>query len=252
MLVTTRVDAFNSARSETLKSQGVVRFNDSEGNSVEINSNDLYQIADEIDTLESEVKTGISDSLHIIGSSEATPSMQFNGLFNLIEHSQDCNSHGVVSRNLPIGKTAWVEGNYITGTGEDLEAEYQRGYADGRASVANGEISYTYHVHTGSSSTGGGCYSNTPTYHRHTNSCYGPSCGEHMLDAGYTNASWGCGAGVHLGECPVHGVFENRVTGEVCGYRELTCTIPEGTFEGYKQTCGKTTSTIESATITFP
>lgn len=229
-----------------------MRFNDSEGNSVEINSNDLYTIADEIDTLENDVKTCISDSLHRIGSNTATPTMRFSSLFNLIEHSQDCGSTGVVGRNLPTGKTAWVEGRYIVGTGEDLAAEYQRGYADGRASVANGQISYVYHQHTGSHTSGGGCYATTPTYHWHTGTCYGPMCGAIMYDAGVTNASWGCGAGVSLASCPVHGIKENCHGGQLCESRDLICTIPQGTFQGYALICGKTPQTIESATIVFP
>ncbi len=52
-----------------------------------------------------------------------------------IKHSQDCNGTGAVPNNLPEGVTAWVDGQYITGTGEDNEQAYQNGFNDGKGEI---------------------------------------------------------------------------------------------------------------------
>lgn len=251
-----------------------MNYTNNDGDSVKIDSTDLYILADEIDTLENDVKSGISTSLTRIGQT-AAPTQRFSELFSSIEHSQDIKSVNLVSvpRNLSEGCAAWVEGRYIVGTGEDNQDWYQKGYADGFAARGNGQISYTYHQHTGSETSGGGCYT-TRIYHSHDSSCYTQQTGwwvqYHRVDrcptCGNTRGwdSWHCdkcGAEIDtgIGDCrdgsnnhyhSENNPPDNRV--HVCG-STLTCTIPVGRFMGYKLGCGKKAGeTIESATIVFP
>ena len=246
MLASVTVSADNSARRNLVKSQGVVKFNDSNGNDITIDSMDLYILADEIDTLETSVKTGLSNSLHTVGSTTADSSMQLSSLFNLVEHSQDC-SNGAVARNLPTGVDAWVEGVHVVGNNGDIDEAYQRGYVDGRASVANGQISYEYHQHTGSSTTGGGCYATV--LHRDWE-----VVGSHEeIRSGNCNCGYG---NYSYGPDPCPNCFHHHWHA-VCNHSyETTVTVDDYgwvTKNYYDLTCTKTPGvTIESATIVFP
>ncbi len=96
-----------------------------------------------------------------------------------------------VAANLSEGKTAWINGVKVVGNGQDVKDAYKKGCVDGAADAMNGaSVQYTYHKHTGSPVTGGGCYGKaashkhsgssvtgggcytTPVYHQHTNACY--------------------------------------------------------------------------------
>ena len=61
--------------------------------------------------------------------------------------------------NLTAGSAAWVDGSLIKGNGQDNTTLYNNGYVAGMQHQTNGNIVYTLvHQHTGSSTSGGGCY----------------------------------------------------------------------------------------------
>lgn len=67
--------------------------------------------------------------------------------------------------NISKNYAAIVPGKgWITGNGADNDAAYAKGYTDGLSHVSKGTITYTLvHQHTGNSSSGGGCYTNSHT-----------------------------------------------------------------------------------------
>lgn len=148
--------------------------------------------------------------------------------------------------NLTAGSAAWVNGTLIKGNGSDnqafLEQGYRQGYSEGVAeALSKVNVSYIYHTHNGTSSAYGGCYT-TPVYHSHSDDCYsfcdcynkGHQVRAEVGTNGYTYYyCYTCGPN---GE---HG----------CGRVILSCEQSAAT--GYTLGCGKTTDTIESATITF-
>lgn len=157
------------------------------------------------------------------------------------------------AENLSQGKTGWVNGKLITGTGADVNTAYNKGYADGMQDALNGaDISYTYHQHTGNEQ-GGGCYTN-PVYHTHSSDCnitvqcdcprysQGEFLGNHAIDGWPMWRCQNCGDGnwKHSdGRC-------NEMK------EKVSCGKTESSIESYSLGCGKTESTIESATIVFP
>ena len=61
--------------------------------------------------------------------------------------------------NLTAGSAAWVDGSLIKGNGQDNTTLYNNGYVAGMQHQTNGNIVYTLvHQHTGSPTSGGGCY----------------------------------------------------------------------------------------------
>lgn len=155
--------------------------------------------------------------------------------------------------NISKGRTGWVNGRLITGTGADNDAYYNQGYADGTKNALNGiGIAYTYHKHTGNSA-GGGCYT-APVYHVHSSSCnttvqcdcpkysQGDFLGNHAID------------GWPMWECKNCGDGNWHHSDGRCNKRKevRNCNKTESTIESYGLGCGKTESTIESATVVFP
>lgn len=140
---------------------------------------------------------------------------------------------------------------------------YNQGYADGYAEkVSNATISYTYHTHTGNSSTKGGCYTVPVTCNGTidskfdsqtcTNAAYGNAWRGNCINTNYSNtgcSTHGCrlrSDGVADCNCPTH--KECRSCGKNYGTSTQTrCTA----IIGYSAGCGKTTDTIESTTILF-
>ena len=115
--------------------------------------------------------------------------------------------------------------------------KYNNGYADGLASATNASITYEKHFHTGSSITGGGCYSN-PIYHQHQSSCYR-----------YSTKCNACGRdlnGKRYGSCQYCwtqlGVSDTATL--ICGKNNSTIT-------NYSTLCGYIDGQILSATINY-
>ena len=134
-------------------------------------------------------------------------------------------------------------------------------------SASTGGGCYTtpvYHQHSGSSSTGGGCYT-TPVYHAHVSGCYqNATCTVRCigLTPGQKNDNWiehpdsrfehsSCGRGIAY-QTPKHLDGEGCNCGDTTThtYSQLVCGKNESTVESYSLGCGKTAgSTIDSYTI---
>lgn len=158
--------------------------------------------------------------------------------------------------NLTAGSAAFVDGRLIVGTGADNRAFYEKGYLDGfEKSTNSASIEYTYHQHTGSSSGGGGCY--TAGYHVHTDACPKGTCTVYVdctsthSDGGsyhnfYTYEHRDCGEGWSAGEDWQN---HSRQGSWTQTHEYYICN--NSPINRYNLGCGKTTSTIESATIVF-
>jgi len=139
---------------------------------------------------------------------------------------------------------------------------YNEGFADGYAEKAsNATISYTYHTHTGNSSTKGGCYTvavtcgGTVQWKLDSSSCYlslqGNKWGNcHNVDYSYVCSTHGCYYNSSKGQmsCDCPGHYECKSCGKNYGSVYISkCNATRS----YTVGCGKTTDTIESATIVF-
>lgn len=154
----------------------------------------------------------------------------------------------VTSANMTAGAAAWVNGDIIIGNGADNDAFYRKGYMDGYQQVMNGvSIEYQYHVHSGNSADGTGCYTK-PEYHKHSDSCYiegghNDSCPFHIEFHDYD-----CG-NVHDWDGDGHGCDGYQIY-DCGGHRELICGS-ENAVTGYSVNCGMTEETILCAVIVF-
>ena len=199
----------------------------------------MYNLRTTIEDLESRYDQGIVTALDSIGTNIGTTDPTFEELINGIVHSQDINT-GTIADNLSVGKEAWVNGEKIVGNGKDNEYYYNLGYMDAKAETPNASISYVYHKHDGTSSTGGACYA--PIYHSHTMDCYGGNnnCkNATQISAGQYRCN--CDGGRFSGTNAWHMCWDES---------HLECD-KGGTIIGYSLICGKTEQTIESATIVF-
>ena len=109
-------------------------------------------------------------------------------------------------------------------------------------------VSEKYHAHTGSSTSGGGCYTQVVN-HTHSNTCKAICGGTYHYVGTYEGTIHykcnRCGTkkypstnvgSAYYGEC------QQRVGSYVCG-------IPEGT--SYKLSCGKTETTIDKYKVSY-
>lgn len=162
----------------------------------------------------------------------------------------------VSAANMTAGTAAWVDGEIVIGNGADNHDYYNQGYVDGYAAVVNAaQISYIYHQHMGSDSEGGGCYTE-PLYHSHSDSCYAV-VGEEPGTCPCASTSWSTGTDGYgddfCGTCR-HNTHGNTPCGMpvMLPVKDTVCGYSSGAVIGYGLGCGKSTATIESATIVFP
>ena len=179
----------------------------------------------------------------------------FGQLIKGISLSQEVNT-GTTADNLSEGMGAWINGEYITGNGNDVNTAYLKGLTEGfNNAVENCSISYVYHTHIGDGS-GGGCYT-VPVYHRHSYDCphHEEETGERRPcgctstdwttgDDGYGNHRCGnCGHTPHSGSCG-HTVNATKTVWD--------CGMDDENIIYYNLGCGKTEGvTIDSATLVF-
>ena len=211
----------STSRTDNIKSHGTLQYEQAGAdNNVLIASQDLNYLADEIDKLEDSYKSTATDSLAVIGQTPV--STLWSDICSAIEHSQDV-STGTTVDNLSKDKGAWVNGEYITGNGNDVNAAYLKGMADGfNNAMENCTISYVYHKHTS------GCYVYVPVHH-HNSDCYYYH-GQWFHDYDCSSEHTGCNGHPHSDL-----ICEKE---ESDGYNKLVCRKTEGV-------------TIESAIITF-
>lgn len=253
-------------RKNEVKSKGMI---DYAGGTVVMNAADIIYLANEMDVFESTYKymilkylndihtymTADGSVTHNAADSDDSYLPTFGQLIKGISLSQEVNT-GTTEDNLSEGMGAWINGEYITGNGNDVNMAYLKGLTEGfNNAMENCSISYIYHEHTGSSSSGDGCYGN-PVYHSHSmSSCsYYETEKEGQCPCKYTSWTTGdAGYGDYkCGNCghETHG-------GSQCSYSKKYTAITytcdkEGTIDYYTINCGKTEGiTIESATIVF-
>lgn len=294
----------SASTASLLKSKGAIVYQNGT-DSVVIDSNDLYTLADAFDTYKAaiywqmaEMNTylttedeGIaltsSEDIHVVHSVHsdmdiiAPLSLNFDTLIEGVAASQSIPQtpveygyaegtnlyktaegllttepsaktemieiNGATADSLSAGTAAWIDGELILGKGSDNKAYYDMGYKDGFNKVMNGaHISYVYHKHQGNPNAVGGCYANvnercnTPLTigsHHHTEKVWNQENEKYFIFefynlkcpvCGYTTIDWIGGPELSAGSA----------------YRAHNVTH-------IKAVCGKTTSTIESATITF-
>lgn len=248
---------FSAAAGHTWESQGNVVAEKSDGTKVTVfDKSDLDYLDGRIDAIEADVSTGkenLANALNPLGTNPSlgTPlsgTSTFNELMEAINHSQaipdktigesvsiatedyelastvtgqtinsDTKISAATADNLSLGTSAWVDGSLLIGTGADNKNYYDQGYAKGTAD-ALGSVNIKY------------------TYHQHQSSCYS-QCEGRLIFVRDTNAHESeykcsnCGRIYYLGG----------------GTGQYTNTQCQNIFT----ICGKTTSTIESATIDF-
>lgn len=295
-------DATSPITSETtaslLKSKGAIVYQNGT-DSVVIDSNDLYTLADKFDTYKAaiywqmaEMNTylttedeGIalttSDDIHVVHSVPSdivVPlSLNFDTLIEEVAASQSIPQtpieygyaegtnlyktrqglltteasdnkemieiKGATADSLSAATAAWIDGELILGTGAENKAYYDMGYTDGLNKAMDGvHISYVYHKHSGNESSGGGCY--TPRYIRYSIGAYAGSANPSGSINYFCKACHMYLSNYRPGNHPDAGAYLNNVRHDDC---------PNGITvqDGWSLGCGKTTSTIESATIIF-
>ncbi len=270
-------------RAANIKSRGV--FDYQHGTAL-MDASDLTYLANEIDLLEDTYKKETVDALNQVGTyfksdgtttidpaegtlqaedanvleyrtikealinSQAIPALPFSGKRPGETDPVSGTITGATAENISLGAAAWVDGKLIIGNGGDNISYYNQGYVAGKAETMDGvDISYTYHAHTGSPSEGGGCYTKTvyknekktiteacPGYYHYiateVNGDLIFSCDKCGMDQALS-AEYGTG---YISKCP---------------NTSWTHTVTVQVFDHYDPGCGKTTSTIEAATIIF-
>lgn len=266
---------YGTARKSRLNSKGIIDYADG---TVVIDSSDFAYLADEIDSLEAEYKANTVAALNTMGTffltdgsinhdlddesfSEESTVLSFEKIYEGIKKSQSVDhlaGQGIsasIADNLSKNTAAWVDGELIIGNGADNNAYYKQGFIDGQLSIYDKvSISYVYHVHTGTPYVNGGCIT---AWHTHDNNCAshkGERCGASLSeiqhigwvnegDGGRLYCKWMCSNG-HIMDLPHdhQGHCNEAPTIYDCGDYPLN---------RWSYNCGKTTSTIESATIVF-
>lgn len=124
-----------------------------------------------------------------------------------------------------------------------------------------------YHVHTGSSSSSGGCYT-APIYHSHSSSCPTTKCGRSCNIYVSTNTvncpgcktavqerkTYKCSLGHYLttssGSCSNCGLKSAANYGDACKINIYSCNL-SGKVVGYNTACGKNETTQEGYTVNY-
>lgn len=278
-----------AGRRKNIRSSGNLHFQPGTDNSeyVYFDSNDLINLANEIDDLEYQYKSKILNSLNSIGTffdsngdythennyTENPNSLKFNQLMDGISNSQTVET-GTTSNNLSLGMGAWINGEYIEGNGSDVNEAYAKGFSDGASQAKDAHIEYYYHEHTGNDTEGGGCYvwkniEENAVYCTHTlnNTIYefdmwesfysgvsatSPEC---PLKQGHNNApvtitsslGYGVRADVRGTNIIIYSYVYDSTHMPVSTVTHKIVTTPASS--GYVLGCGKTEETIIGATI---
>ena len=247
-----KLDVFadNLNRRNNIQSRGTINFGNGE---VFITTQDLYHLADEIDSLEKTYKSNLVDALNRIGTYfKRSGDITYNSSQNEVDDEEEKSSlplgvikqgilcsqsipnaySAAIANNISNGCAAWVNGHLIIGNGKDNQENWQNGYNEGYTqgiadSLSKVEVQYTYHQHINSSTQNGGCYGLVSgikpvmcgcTQYAYTDVLGGPTC----ANCWHNHGSNKCGA-----------------------------TVSNQEYEYLGYVCGKTEETIESATIIY-
>ncbi len=223
-------------------------YSESTGSDLEEIKTYLNQRLEQVFTSVSNGKASLASALLTIGTNLGKQDATFEEICNAIIHSQDV-TNAAVADNIANGKQAWVQGVLVTGNGAGEDAAYRRGVTDGLNQALSGvSITYVYHKHTDACirtctyKTGkwcnGGYLCNNCDGYRLRDYCTWQS--DHTCDPNKNRArhEWWCYG--------CQGDDDSRVMGgDYAAHRS-------GTFTHTYYACGKTESTIESATIVLP
>lgn len=156
----------------------------------------------------------------------------------------------ITADNLTAGTAAWVDGSLIIGNGADNQAYYAKGYLEGYDnSVENIAINYQYHSHKDNNGntdladdyiaiTSGGCFTTAVT-HLQPSTAW---CSAGDWKSGLVYNGFEYESGYICNKCG------HQTNSQDSGHSYITYTR---VIDGYKKSCGRTTATIESATIVF-
>lgn len=215
------------------------------------NTNDLTGITDEL--VQTAVKkSDIIDTLDgVKDNTEQDKAAGANALKELAQAFQD----GV---NKIYNKLAGLGFTPITNSPDDInksiqdiyDNRYSEGYTDGIAQVqANAKITYTYHQHTGNSTSGGGCYTDTSLV-----TVYVRCDGQKKEGDPYfirTVLIESLVDGRSSGTCTICGRIGGTYGGAAVGNRIRCDYASEEYCTKYSLGCGMSTNTIISAVIDF-
>ena len=187
-----------------------------------------------------------------IGSSVSVPDDRYVLASTVTGSTIDSNTTitAATADNLSLGASAWVDGQLVVGTGTDNNNYYNKAYTQGIADgLSKVNVNYVYHQHVDGNgsvitsstiSTKGGCFTtSTPIQETiqvsRSKVAYDPGCNQ--------DNSWGycsrCGE-IYTGW---------KRPGESWSSSTVSHTHTIG--YAYAPGCGKTTSTIESAVISY-
>lgn len=200
LLIGGTVSAAGTGRASQIKSSGIFHYQNGEdaSQSVYFDAGDLVTLANEIDDLETDYKSGILERLNGIGTyfdgsgnfthipqtTENPNTLELIQLLDGISNSQAVDT-GTTANNISENKGAWIKGEYIVGNGSDVNEAYLQGFADGSGLVQDDHIEYIFHKHTGNSGKDpipdedvhysntdpGGCYVDAGHTHNATDTC---------------------------------------------------------------------------------
>ena len=209
-----------------------------------IDSADLVTLANATNELNTQFTDSLAAAVNNIGSVPQTDRVaagaQFSDILSAITNSQaidssesvyvlpngtvtdDSTAEGVVETqitgateaNLSAGTAAWVDGQYIVGTGSDNNSYYSLGYADGLQYASNASVV-------------------TPIYHNHISSC-AATCTYTIVNQDNGNGSWS------------HFIYHNNCgkgTERINDTNNASYWGTGGSHQYY--ICGKTTETVE-------
>ncbi len=226
----------------------VNNYNESNGDNLEELKSYLNEQLTQVFTSVSNGKASLASALLTKGIDLGKEDATFTEIYNGIMGSPAVDpSIAATADNISNGKGAWVNGELIIGNGNDVNNAYLKGIADGfNNAMDNCSVSYVYHEHQGDPNAVGGCYAQVNR-----------SCTTYMtvLNFLYTETVWR----EDLGKNVFFDYYNLRCP--TCGYTKVDW-IGGGELaagQAYRPhsvtsiqpVCGKTTSTIESATITF-
>lgn len=267
----------------------ISNYNESNGDNLEELKNYLSEQLTQVFTSVSNGKASLASALLTKGIDLGKKDATFGEIYDGIMRSPAVDpSIAATADNISEGKGAWVNGELIIGNGADVEKAYRDGYAAGleQSTLPNATIEYVYHEHTGDSSQYGGCYTvgthihtSSCAQHHHTGSSHAPLYSSGGGCYGASNIyypNW-------LSGCPLDAWHETWTNGHChgwctnCGFMwdddrngrtacentqyDYRCFIICGKQEGeyecdscinhWSLGCGKTSDTIEKATIIF-
>lgn len=197
---------------------------------------EVSQQEEKILNFKSVIANAITNEGITTSSSDTAETMENNIANILKERTKNATA---TADNISEGKTAWVNGELITGNGADIKTAYNNGYAEGLKQSSNGNAEIQY------------------TYHNHVSSCY---CGGYGVLSGYKHTTYDDGTNWIALSCNKCGNRFDYATKNSDGswvssnwwtLYNMSQSTAAAKYKCSVIICGKTTDTIESAKVIF-